>query len=71
MVDQHDRGATARVAHWVLAGVETMAPNVPNDCTTVASAFRHYVLSRIAQFVRGERGRSRMLTSATGKLTDA
>ena len=39
MVDQHDRGATARIAHWVLAGAMGTAPNARNACDTIAGVF--------------------------------
>ena len=48
-----------------------MAPNALHCGAVTASASRHYSLTRIAQFVRGERGWTFKLTSATGKLAGA
>ena len=52
----------------LLSGVSAQALNAPNHCASMTSAFRHFSLLRITQFVRGERWRTRRLTSVTGKL---
>ena len=55
----------------MIAGAANTAPNALDGCASTISASRHYSLSRIAQFVRAERGRTFKLTSATGKLAGA
>ena len=49
----------------MLAGAANTASSALDGCAVTTSASRHYSLSRIAQFVRGERGRTFKLTSAT------
>ena len=49
----------------MIAGAANAAPNALDGCAAKTSASRHYSLSGIAQFVRGERGWTRKLKSAT------
>ena len=68
---QHDCGAATRVANLVVAGALSTLPMTCHRYASTTSAFRHFLLSRIAQFVPDERGWTRRLASAAGKLTVA
>ena len=68
---QHDCGAATRVANLVVAGALSTLPMTCHRYASTTSAFRHFFLSRIAQFVPDERGWTRRLASAAGKLTVA